>query len=377
MMWAKSFDPAAAGADLPGSPDLVFVFGPAATLRETATLARLAALYPEAIPLGCSTGSAVMETVIDDAGASALAMGFASTRATLHTHPLTDPLQSREAGRALAAGLAGPDLAGLFLLSVGLDVNGSSLVEGMRDVLGNALPISGGLAGDGARFEDTLLAIGGEAMDGMIAAVALRGEAIRITHGCFGGWDEFGPRRTITAAEGAVLRELDGKPALDLYETYLGEEAANLPASGLFYPLRVWDPADPEHSFVRTVLAVDRAARTLTFAGDVPQGWRAQLMRGTIDNLVDGAQAAARQASEAMAAQGVVPEVCLFVSCVGRRLLMGQRTEEEIEAVAAAIGPQVPLGGFYSYGEIAPQNSRSPTGFHNQTVTLTLWAEAA
>jgi hypothetical protein len=174
-----------------------------------------------------------------------------------------------------------------------------------------------------------------------------------------------------------VLFELDGKPALDLYERYLGPEAAELPASGLLYPLKVWDRAHPEDEVVRTLLGVDHQARSLTFAGDVPQGWSARLMRGAFDRLTDGAAAAATHARSAMSLTGLEPELCLFVSCVGRRLLMGQRTEEEVEAVAKALGGKIPMIGFYSYGEIAPHNESGACGLHNQTVTLTLFAEAA
>jgi hypothetical protein len=263
------------------------------------------------------------------------------------------------------------------VLSDGLAVNGSALVKGLSGAVGPGVAISGGLAGDGARFGETVVSIGGVAAPNVIAAVGLYGSSIRIAHGSAGGWDEFGPRRSITRAVDNVLFELDGMPALDLYERYLGEEAAELPASGLLYPLKVWDPAAPESEVVRTILAIDREARSLTFAGDMPQGWNAKLMRGTFYRLTEGATQAAQHAHDALAAAGAAPELCLFVSCVGRRLLMQQRTQDEIAAVAKVIGAETPMAGFYSYGEIAPNNSSGFCGLHNQTVTLTLLAEVA
>ncbi|MBC2668968.1 FIST signal transduction protein [Novosphingobium piscinae] len=245
------------------------------------------------------------------------------------------------------------------------------------DVVGVEAEISGGMAGDGARFAETLVALNGAVQAGTIAAIGFYGDAIRFGHGCVGGWDGFGPRRRITASAGLVLHALDDRPALDLYETYLGDEAAALPGSGLLYPLCIWDPAKPDALFVRTLLGVDRATRSLLLAGDVPEGWHAQLMRGSIDRLIDGAASAARDAREEMAAQRVHPAACLLVSCVGRRLLMGQHTEAEIEQVHAVLGTGVPMAGYYSYGEIAPRAGSPVAGLHNQTVTLTLLAEAA
>lgn len=379
-MWARNFNPARLaqeGNTFPGSPDLLLIFGPTDALKSESVPAHLANLFPNSIQLCCSTGTAVDGSGLHDDGFSALALGFSRTRIAVETATLDHPSQSFSVGQALGRKLFAPDLAGLYLLTDGLTVNGSALVLGLQDVLGPDARISGGMAGDGARFGETLVAINGATQAGSIAAVAFYGDAIRFSHGCVGGWDAFGPRRRVTAAEGSILLELDGKPALDLYESYLGEEAAQLPASGLLYPLMVWDPANPEESYVRTLLSIDREAKSLTFAGDVPQGWQAQLMRGSVDHLIDGASHAARDAAEAMAAQDLAPEACLFVSCVGRRLLLGQQTEEELEVVRDVLGPGLALAGYYSYGEIAPRAGSSVAGLHNQTVTLTLLAECA
>jgi hypothetical protein len=304
-------------------------------------------------------------------------VGFERTRLKLATHSLAGAAGSRAAGLDIGRQLAAPDLAGVFVLSEGLGVNGSALVEGLIEAIGPKAVLSGGLAGDGARFGDTLVTVGGATASNVVAAIGFYGDAIRISHGSAGGWDEFGPVRKITRSEGNVLFELDGKPALDLYERYLGPEAADLPASGLLYPLKVWDPGHSDDEVVRTILAVDHEARSMTFAGDVPEGWSARLMRGAFDRLTDGAASAADHARSALSQSGLEPELCLFVSCVGRRLLMGQRTEDEVEAVTKALGGKTPLIGFYSYGEIAPNNQSGVCGLHNQTVTLTLFAEAA
>ncbi len=351
-------------------PDLVLYFGAIEDLRDGRASQALAARYPGAIRLGCSTGTQVAGDRLDATGASALVIGLERTRLRLATHHLAAG-ESHAAGIAIGVQLAAADLAGIFLLCDGLAVNGSALVAGLVASVGPKVVISGGLAADGPRFAHTLVATDGNPAANVVAAVGFFGNAIHLAHGSAGGWDGFGPTRRITRADGNILRELDGKPALDLYERYLGEEAAGLPASALLYPLNIWNPAHPGDSTVRTVLSIDPADGSMVFAGDMPQGWSARLMRGSFERLNDGASDAARHALRSFADRGITPELCLFVSCVGRRLLLGQRAEDEVRAVVDVLGEAVPISGFYSYGEIAPQNVSGFCGLHNQTVTLT------
>lgn len=231
-------------------------------------------------------------------------------------------------------------------------------------------------AGDGAAFTETL--VGGDAAprSHVVAAVGFYGDAVRIGHGSAGGWDEFGPRRTITRAEGNVLYELDGEPALDLYKRYLGHESAGLPGTALLFPLRIRDPRCPGSELVRTVLAVDHDAGSMAFAGDMPEGWISQLMRGNFHRLALGAGEAARQAATVMDGGGNTDSVAILVSCIGRRLLMGQHIADELEAAGAALGAARPRLGFYSYGEISPHGPSGACQLHNQTMTVTAIAEA-
>lgn len=382
-MWVQALRPTETGdwqacdAAPERTPNLVFLFGPTDTMRASTAPARLAAQFPDAIQIGCSTGTTIDGQVLSDEAISAMAIGFASTKVRLATYALLDSESSRFAGKEIGRQLAAPDLTAVFVLSEGLGVNGSALVEGVAAACGPTVAISGGLAGDGARFSDTLVTVGGASSPNMVAAIGLYGSSIRVGHGSAGGWDEFGPLRKITNSSGNVLSELDGKPALDLYERYLGDEATSLPASALFYPLKIWDPAHPEDAVVRTVLSINRDKRTMTFAGDIPTGWNSRLMRGSFDRLTEGAAEAARRAREAITDADGAASLCLFVSCVGRRLLMGQRAEEEVEAVAKVLGSATPIAGFYSYGEIARNHHSGVSCLHNQTVTLTLLAEAA
>jgi hypothetical protein len=287
-------------------------------------------------------------------------------------------VHSFERGQSIGRKLAAPDLAGIFVLSDGLNINGSRLVEGIASIVGKNLPLTGGLAGDGDAFVETVVGANFAPRPHVVAAVGFYGNAIRIGHGSAGGWDQFGPRRRVTRSAGNVLYELDNEPALDLYERYLGEDAAGLPSTALLFPLRIYDPANPEQDIVRTILSVDHKARTMTFAGDVPEGWVAQLMRGNFDRLAAGAAQAAREAQTAMtAANHGGDEVALLVSCIGRRLLMGQNTLDEVEAAGSELSAHAKRIGFYSYGEISPHRASGVSQLHNQTMTITTIAEAA
>jgi hypothetical protein len=123
---------------------------------------------------------------------------------------------------------------------------------------------------------------------------------------------------------------------------------------------------------VRTVLAIDETSSAMTFAGDIPQGSKAQLMRANTDDLVDGAKTAADNALTDLSSD---PQLAILVSCVGRKLLMKQRTEEEVEVVRDVLGERSSVTGFYSYGELAPIQKGKPCDLHNQTMTITLIGE--
>jgi hypothetical protein len=377
LSWSENAGWASAPADR-CKADLVFFFGTRPALKSGERYRELRAMFPDAHILGCSTGGQIRNEDITDDEIAAAAIRFDATRLRAVSEHAPTPESSRACGEAIGTALAAPDLAGVFVLSDGLNVNGSELVAGIIRAVGERVAVTGGLAGDGADFQETLVGADCAPRKHLVAAVGFYGPAVRIGHGSAGGWDEFGPRRRITRSRGNVLFEFDGEPALDLYERYLGpDDAKGLPGSGLLFPLRIFDPERPDHDIVRTILAVDRDARSMTFAGDVPEGWTAQLMRGNFDRLAAGAAQAARQAAEAVAEKRAGDQVAILVSCIGRRLLMGQHIADELEAASAEFGPQVPQLGFYSYGEISPHRVSGVCELHNQTMTVTTIAEVA
>jgi hypothetical protein len=289
---------------------------------------------------------------------------------------VSDAVSSLEAGRQLGAALDPRGLVHAFVISDGLKVNGSELVQGLTAVLPGNVAVTGGLSADGADFRNTLVCVGPELepRSGMVGIIGFYGERLRVGYGSFGGWDPFGPEREVTRSDGNVLYELDGQRALDLYKLYLGEHAAGLPASGLLFPLSIRQN-QADMPVVRTILAVDEQRGSMTFAGDIPKGSYARLMMANFDRLVDGATSAARTAGESLTSPSASPGLAVLISCVGRKLVLKQRIEEEVEAVRDALGPQAALCGFYSYGEISPFTPSARCELHNQTMTVTTFAE--
>jgi len=362
----------------PEPADLVLAVGPS-DARAVDAAAALAAAYPGACRVYCSGAGAIAGPLLVDDAVVATAVRFAATRVTAVAVEHAVGECSAAVGRELG-GLLPPDgLRHALVISDGLRVNGSALVRGLEEVLPDGVAITGGLAADDDRFARTVVGLDGPPAPGRVVLVGLYGDALQVGTGSLGGWEAFGPDRVVTRAAGNVLHELDAQPALELYRRYLGPFAAELPASALRFPLSVGATAGTDARVVRTVLGVDEATATMTFAGDVPEGASVRLMRAAPEALVGGAEDAARAALASLdgAPPPDVPVLALLVSCVGRRLVLGQRTEEELEAVhdALAAAGAATLAGFYSYGEIAPTELGERGAMHNQTMTVTLLAE--
>lgn len=355
----------------PFPADLVLAFGDARIVASGKWMEEVARRHPGAEIVGCSTAGEIRGGEVTDDALVTTAIRFEATRVAVRSVEARSGESSFEAGARLASSLDAVGLAHVMVLSEGKGVNGSALVAGMTSRLPASVAITGGLAGDGPRFERTFVAAGGRVGESIIAAIGFYGARLRVGFGSLGGWDPFGPERLVSRANGNVLAELDGQPALALYKKYLGEHASGLPATGLLFPLSVRTPDG--RSFVRTILAVDEIAQTLTFAGDVPEGAYARLMKANFDRLVDGAAGAARTSQSSMG--GATPELAVLISCVGRKLVLKQRTEEEVDAVRAVIGERVVVTGFYSYGEICPSAPDANCELHNQTMTITTFSE--
>ena len=351
---------------------LVIMFGASGFFESPELVHRVCEAYAGATVMGCSTSGEIFDAEITDNSLAVGVLEFERTNLKMASAPIQDAKNSHAAGEKLGRELNGEKLRGLFVLSDGLKVNGSELVRGLNSVLPEDVVITGGLAGDGSRFQRTWVLQEGCLQSEYVTAVGLYGDAVRIGHGCKGGWDIFGPERCVTRSEGNILFELDGKPALQLYKKYLGERAKELPAAGLLFPLALRTGVDGDEKLVRTILAVDEDKQSMTFAGDIPQSSMVQLMRANFDRLVEGAGQAATLTG--LEKHGQQATFAIAISCVGRRLVLGERTEEEVEATMDAFPHGTKQIGFYSYGELSPYvNGRCD--LHNQTMTLTTISE--
>ncbi len=350
---------------------LVLVFGDRFLLEDPSIYGEVRKMYPHGeLVFGSTSGEILGEEVLDDT-ITVTAIEFAKTSYHIVSRNFMDYENIEDMGRAISKEFDKEGLRHLFVVSDGSFVNGSGLIEGLEADDDFTSSITGGLCGDGARFEKTLASHNENPKQGEVVSIGFYGSSLEVSYANYGGWTPFGPERTITRSVGNVLYEIDGQPALDLYKTYLGEKAAELPQAALLYPLRVQQSEDSQ-ALVRTILNIDEEQNSMILAGDVPVNSKVQLMMSTMDDIANGACTAAKQAMEG---RNKSPELALLVSCVGRKLVLAGRVEEEVEEVVDIVGQQAKVTGFYSYGEMAPFTGSKACQLHNQTMTLTLMSE--
>ncbi len=351
---------------------LVLVFGNRYMLEEDNIYAEIKKIVPTGHIVFGSTSGEILKDAVYEGSVVLTAIEFERSsfmvkRSNIYDFKNDDTLL----GEKLMDKFPAKNLKHLFVVSEGSMVNGSALINGFEKKKEVGMGLSGGLCGDDARFERTLASYNENPKEGEIIAIGFYGGTLEITSANYGGWTPFGPERIITKSNNNLLYELDGKPALDLYKNYLGEKAKDLPESALLYPLSVKAKVD-EEPIVRTILNIDHDDNSMVLAGDVPEGSKVQLMMSSVDDIANGANLAAQLA---MKKRKTKPELALLVSCIGRKLVMDQRTEEEIEEVQSVIGAESIICGFYSYGEMAPFSDNTVCRLHNQTMTLTLFSE--
>lgn len=346
--------------------DIVFVFGDTDIIKLESTYNLLKELYPNSDIVGSSSSGNVLGKEVSRHTVVASAVKFDTSRVEVASIDYNKEDDLEKLSFELVDKLHSEGLKHIFVLSDGLNVNGSELVRGINKAAKN-IEVTGGMAGDGGRFQETYVICNSAPKQNQIAIIGFYGDDLVVSSGCFGGWSEFGTQRIITKSVGNVLYEIDGEPALDLYKRYLGDYAKDLPNSGLRFPLSIRENSEDTEK-IRTLLGIDEEAKSITFAGDVPQGYTAKLMKPDIDELIQGAGHAANEIIQAnkKSALGLV------VSCVGRKIVLGQLVDEELEEIGNALGDNVNLVGFYSYGEIAPfEVNKLKCELHNQTMTLT------
>jgi len=353
---------------------IIFIFGTAKAMKENLFFKDIKQKYPNALLVGgSSAGTIYADEIIDDqVVASVLHLEKGSVK--LAVENIIKIEDSFKIGEKLVSKLITDDLKHIVILTDSINLNGSMLVDGLNSIPNCKVPISGGMLGEEAQsFYNAYVLADSKAVTSIAIAVGFYGDEVETFYGSDSGWDDFGAERIITKSTGNIVYEIDGEPALDLYKKYLGNLANELPASGLRFPLNIWNSKEIEKPVIRTLMGIDEKERSLIFVSDVPEGFKAKLMKTNIDGLIDGSEKAINQT-------GFMPNnksaYCLAVSCIGRRLILDQLTEEELVVINDYIGDKVELSGFYSYGEIAPFSKELKTcRFHNQTMTVTVITE--
>lgn len=350
----------------------VFVFASSSYFKSPEILNNIIKSFPNSHIIGCSTAGEIYRSEFLEESLICAVLQFDKTRLRSVSLEIKSSNDSFTCGRNLTEGLLAEDLKSILVLSEGLNINGSSLLAGINSIVPKHVVVTGGLAGDGNDFNQTWTVHNNSIKSNQLVAIGFYGEAFKAFHGSYGGWDIFGPERIVTKSKGNILYELDKQPALELYKKYLGEKSKELPASGLLFPLQLRKNLDDNQPLVRTILGIDEKSQSLIFAGDIPEGQLAQLMSANFERLIDGAG----KASSLLGLEKIkIPVFCFAISCVGRRLALGVRVEEELEAVFNYLPQQALMAGFYAYGEISPTVRGEACSFHNQTMTITAYAE--
>lgn len=320
----------------------------------------------------CSTAGEIHQQHIEENSAVCMVMYFEKTNVLCATENISSFEDAAALGKKVATSLISDDLKYILVLSDGNRINGDLLVEGIYDAVGPTVKVSGGLAGDSGRFEKTLVGLNNNVDEGNIVLMGFYGDHIQIGTGFRGGWDVFGPERIITQSKANVLGEIDNSNALELYKLYLGKYSTELPASALLFPLSVRYPGT-DIFVVRTILSIDEQNQTMTFAGNMPKGSTVRFMKSNADRLILAASEAGKEATLGLEKPNI--HAALVVSCIGRKIVLSDRTEEEVEAVIENFAPETVVAGFFSYGEIAPYDVKKRSVLHNQTITITTFSE--
>lgn len=352
---------------------LVILFAERSLLEKGIVVKKLKTSYPKAKIISCSTAGEINDNNSQENSAVCTTISFDHTPFQILADNIKNHKNSFELGAQLSKKFPTKDLKYVWVVSDGGLINGDDLIKGIQSVTGKSVMVSGGLAGDGANFEKTVVGLDENVASGNLVLLGLYGNKIKVGSGYQGGWDVFGPERTITKSKENVLFEIDNENALELYKKYLGKYAEELPASALLFPLSI-KSADNDFFLVRTILSIDEKNKSMTFAGNLPEGSTVRFMKSNFDRLINAAADAATEAVVSMG-KNIPVDLALFVSCVGRKLVLSQRIDEELEAAMDNITKGATVAGFFSYGEIAPQQNNKTSHLHNQTMTITTFAE--
>lgn len=336
-------------------------------LDHAAVVAKIRARFPDVPLVGCSTDGEC-SSVLCFSEDSLVLTAFLSDRLEAHSaigEDLSKDLDGavQRAWRSLTEH-GQPSI--VIVLAESLGVSGSRLVQALDAKVPKGIPVVGGTAGDQWAFERTWQICGDRLTSDAVVMLALYGP-LRIGVGIASGWQPMGPRSKVTRSEGPVVAELDGQRAQDWFEGYFGAREQPSPE----HPFAVYDPPDTDQFYLRAPFqrGPDGA---IIFTGDIPAGSAVRITEATREAILGGAADAVRASAQSF--EGA-PSGLLVFSCAARKQVLGTRTREEIERLRDRTGRDLPLAGFYTYGEIARLGPEQPVRFHNETVVAVLLGE--
>lgn len=355
-------------------PDLLFVFADPEFFKIPTLINQIQDLYKNSVISGCSSAGQMVDSSYTLGYCTVTAVQFDKTTLVQHSVEIPSVHESYKMGKELMRKFEFEGLKHILLFSEGMFINGDELIRGVVGELPEGVTVTGGLAGDNEHFKTTYVidALGGFSTQA-VSAIGFYGDSLKVSFAAVGGWDSFGIEREVTKAEGNIVFEIDGKPALELYKEYLGKEKSReLPGSALQFPISVRFTSNDE-PVIRTHHILDEEDKSITFSGNVYQGSKVRLMKANVDRLIDGAVTSAKNSKKDLGEHAI--DFALIINCIGRKLVLKQYVDDEMEETLAVLGDNVPFSGFYSYGEIAPTAKYTNCQLHNQTMTITLFSE--
>ncbi|MGA2937236.1 MAG: FIST N-terminal domain-containing protein [Syntrophobacteraceae bacterium] len=254
----------------------------------------------------------------------------------------------------------------LMVMSGGILADGDGILNGIINEMGRQAPLFGGMAGDDLKAHETFVFDGSRITSNGAVALIFDRNVIGLQGVAFSGWKGIGTSKTVTKARGNIVYEINGEPTLDIYRKYLdfghdpSVEITVVLASQ--YPLLL--NRDDGSSVLRAVVHINDD-KSLVYAGSVPEGAKVRFGMAPgpeiIDHVIEQISEFSRQAPRS--------EAIVLFSCVARHLALGPMVEDEIAAVRKLW--DVPLVGFFTYGEIGPV-LQGRCDYHNNTLVPVL-----
>lgn len=323
----------------------------------------LAERWPGLPLVGCTTDGELSSQMGFQEDSISL-MLFSSEKIDFQVTVARDLSQGMEASIAQALAEVPQDTHLCFALPESLTVSGASVVRSLQNQLGPGVTLFGGSAADQWSFERTHQFFGQEILEDSAPLLLFCGD-LHVSSGISSGWSPMGEGGTVTRSQGNQVFEINHHSALSFYRTYLGDHITITQE----YPLGVFEEPGSDQYYMRAPMSYDAQDQSITFAGDVPEGSRVFITEAARGGILSACEESITTAHQNF--QGD-PQAALVISCAARKQVLGTRTRQEHEALKRLIRADLPVLGFYSYGEIAPLPGGARAQFHNETFVTVL-----